>query len=468
MSDTVKTKTSEKTKYARAVIISVILLFVSFTGCISFDFDTDPKDSDGDGVPDEEDIFPDDTNESEDSDGDGIGNNEDSDDDNDGIEDEDDAFPDDKNETSDNDFDGVGDNEDPDDDNDGFNDTEDIDPLHDLALSVNFSWVNLTVQLNKRSFAWFQFELLRDGVRLKMFDNDGNPWKIPWQTQYNITASFEINVPDNITDHLFQIRAFEVKWFSSRLLDIGESNESYLGNLSYNLSTGTVSSPVDGILNGSIDNGTDEPDTILAVTMETIHFGYRKTYTWNFEGKEYTMSYNFDPGDYSFYSSQAHQVRDYDDYVNFATPDDPTLMEFSLILHSKISDRNLTSLQEAQYILNFVQALKYAEDNVTTGIGEYPRYPLETLVDQMGDCEDTAILALSLAEIRGIESALILLYEAFPDAGHAAAAFSVNGSGSYYEFGDMQYFYGETTGSGWQIGEMPEFNSTEAYIYEIT
>jgi hypothetical protein len=45
-------------------------------------------DSDGDGVPDEEDAFPNDPTESVDTDGDGIGNNADTDDDGDGMPDE--------------------------------------------------------------------------------------------------------------------------------------------------------------------------------------------------------------------------------------------------------------------------------------------------------------------------------------------------------------------------------------------
>jgi len=52
-----------------------------------------PPDSDGDGVPDDEDAFPNDPNESVDTDGDGIGNNADPDDDNDGIPDNSDPFP---------------------------------------------------------------------------------------------------------------------------------------------------------------------------------------------------------------------------------------------------------------------------------------------------------------------------------------------------------------------------------------
>lgn len=50
-------------------------------------------DSDGDGVPNSQDAFPNDANESVDTDNDGIGNVADVDDDNDGVPDANDAFP---------------------------------------------------------------------------------------------------------------------------------------------------------------------------------------------------------------------------------------------------------------------------------------------------------------------------------------------------------------------------------------
>jgi len=93
-------------------------------------------DTDGDGVPDDEDAFPTDPNESVDTDGDGIGNNADPDDDNDGAPDADDAFPLDPAEDTDTDADGIGNNADPDDDNDGINDTADDFPL-DPSESVD-------------------------------------------------------------------------------------------------------------------------------------------------------------------------------------------------------------------------------------------------------------------------------------------------------------------------------------------
>jgi len=98
--------------------------------------DQNDPDDDNDGVNDNEDVFPNNPNESYDTDGDGIGDNEDEDDDNDGVADIEDVFPLDANEIKDTDGDGVGDNTDKfpndsnesvDTDEDGLGDNEDPD-----------------------------------------------------------------------------------------------------------------------------------------------------------------------------------------------------------------------------------------------------------------------------------------------------------------------------------------------------
>lgn len=86
------------------------------------------NDSDGDGCPDSEDLFPYDATECYDFDGDGIGDNADPNDDNDPLNDDEDAFPYDSTEWEDTDLDGIGNNADNDDDNDGVPDAEDRDP----------------------------------------------------------------------------------------------------------------------------------------------------------------------------------------------------------------------------------------------------------------------------------------------------------------------------------------------------
>ena len=83
---------------------------------------TTPVDSDGDGVVDSQDAFPNDLTEWADTDGDGVGNNGDAfpndptetvDTDGDGVGNNGDAFPNDPTETVDTDGDGIGDNSDP-------------------------------------------------------------------------------------------------------------------------------------------------------------------------------------------------------------------------------------------------------------------------------------------------------------------------------------------------------------------
>ncbi len=86
-------------------------------------------DTDGDGIIDVNDLFPNDPLESVDSDLDGVGNNADTDDDNDGVLDVNDAFPFDASEATDSDLDGLGNNIDTDDDNDGVLDINDAFPL---------------------------------------------------------------------------------------------------------------------------------------------------------------------------------------------------------------------------------------------------------------------------------------------------------------------------------------------------
>lgn len=187
---------------------------------------------------------------------------------------------------------------------------------------------------------------------------------------------------------------------------------------------------------------------------------------------DYQFSYNFDPARYSYYVGQSHKIFDYSDYLNFVTINDPELIEIAGILRNLSIEEEFDSLREIDFLLSFSQSLKYSEDNVTAGVGEYPRYPVETLVDQTGDCEDTSALLISLVEILGYNASIILIPEAWDGYGHAAVGINVTGaSGVHYivnegEPDETSYYYAETTAPGWRLGEMPDLDSNSAYIYE--
>ena len=431
------------------------------------------SDKDMDGVSNDKDAFPSDSNEWNDLDGDGIGDNSDPDDDGDGYNDTEDLFPIDSTEHSDNDLDGIGDNEDNDDDNDGYNDSVDFDPFNDIALKFVFEWVELSDRQSNKAFAPFVFYLYQGTDQLHRFDNNNNPWTIPWQEKYVLKTDFELNVPDNRTEHQFTVIAVFHKFRNPEEFDISDSNSSYRANLTYNLSSDSWEQGRNGTLDGENDQTDDENDAKLHLSVESYYFGYLKSYNWRFDTVDYQISHNFDPSRYAFYSNQPHTVREYRDYLNFVTTDEKDVVEIGLKLVAIAEEKGFDELETINFVMSFVQHLKYAEDNLTAGYGEYPKYPIETLIDQSGDCEDSSALLISLLEPIGYESALILIPEAWDGYGHAAVGINMTGaSGMYYiinqdEENEMGYYYAETTAPGWKLGEMPDLDSESAYVYEV-
>ena len=107
----------------------------------------------------------------------------------------------------------------------------------------------------------------------------------------------------------------------------------------------------------------------------------------------------------------------------------------------------------------FVQSLDYISDGDT----EYPKYPIETLCDKGGDCEDKAILLCGIIRSMGYGSVLIVLEN------HCAVGIlSSNIDGSYYDLDGNKYYYVETTSPGWKIGRIPdEYQGASARLIRI-
>jgi hypothetical protein len=109
-------------------------------------------------------------------------------------------------------------------------------------------------------------------------------------------------------------------------------------------------------------------------------------------------------------------------------------------------------------------------DSVTTLADEYPRYPVETLFDRGGDCEDTSILTAAILDRMGYDVALLELL----DRQHMAVGLSIGtitfsyGHGWHYEYNGKKYYYIETTGENWEIGEMPaDYTTAKARVYPL-
>ena len=120
-------------------------------------------------------------------------------------------------------------------------------------------------------------------------------------------------------------------------------------------------------------------------------------------------------------------------------------------LNETAAEKGFDQYETVSFMLAFVQSLPYTSDNVTTGYDEYHRFPLETLVDDGGDCEDTAVLFGTFV----LEIGYGVVYINYPN--HLAVG--VQGKdllGYYFTFNDKKYYYCETTGDGWEIGDIPK------------
>ena len=100
-------------------------------------------------------------------------------------------------------------------------------------------------------------------------------------------------------------------------------------------------------------------------------------------------------------------------------------------------------------IITFVHDLDYVYD-YTLGFNEYPKYPIETLIEATGDCEDTSILMASI--LRSAGYGVVLLNP----PGHMAVGIKCNYDYGYVTYNGNKYCYIETTSHhNWQVGEIP-------------
>lgn len=122
-----------------------------------------------------------------------------------------------------------------------------------------------------------------------------------------------------------------------------------------------------------------------------------------------------------------------------------------------------TDNQMVELAVLFVQTIPYSYDIDSTGCKEYPRYPIETLVDGTGDCEDHAILLAEL--LRSMNYDAILLE--YPTHMAVGVADTGNMYGTSYTHNGKKYYYVETTNTGWKVGNIPEDMKRPAYTYDL-
>ena len=201
--------------------------------------------------------------------------------------------------------------------------------------------------------------------------------------------------------------------------------------------------------NNDIPQPDSSPNDSTWDVVESAEY-YKVTYNWSYSGYNQSVVCSIPKEHYNYYRNESHEGRQFDQYA-LSEYDRQVLSQIVEAFKKQGEVHNFTSDQVVLNIISFIQALPYTSDSVTTGYDEYPRYPIETLVDGGGDCEDSSILAAALISEMGYG---VILLE-FP--GHVAIGVKgeENVGDVYYEYNGSKYYYVETTSSGYSIGAIP-------------
>ena len=144
------------------------------------------------------------------------------------------------------------------------------------------------------------------------------------------------------------------------------------------------------------------------------------------------------------------------DYVRCVTQgpmDDVRLL--AAWIRRQSCERGYSPLQETENVIQMVRSMPYLPDSESSG--DQPKYPIQTLVDQGGDCEDHAILAAALLWQLGHPVGLAHLE--LHGRAHMALAYATDtfeGSFSLSGPDGRSYAYIETVPSSADMGEIPE------------
>ena len=375
--------------------------YIDLNGC---------PDDDSDGWSNSGDAFPQDSTQWIDTDDDGFGDNQNGN--------NPDMFPDNPNEWNDADDDGFGDNTDPDDDNDGVLDVEDLNPGRDAALFLNLSTFAVYEKMDYfDNYAEVYFCVYVNAVSEGCVPDQNSYWSLNTGTSYLIDSTFFIDLDETIRTHYIQIEAWDSDAFDDDLIDI--SSDPEWSSLIIEFDSVSETEPISLIGDGTLDSTGWDGELSLEIHPIDNRGQSVATFNWDFFSYDYELTMVLDYDTYAYYRSLSHQI-DWsganeladviDQYAAFADTQSSYIESLAMELESMAINSGYTSeLDIADFIHAFVGDIQYQFDLDMNGDQtEYPKYPIEMLWDGSGDCEDAALLYISLVEALGYDAALMI------------------------------------------------------------
>ena len=187
---------------------------------------------------------------------------------------------------------------------------------------------------------------------------------------------------------------------------------------------------------------------------------YHITHSWECQFVNQSVDLQLDKHLYDYYRKDRSHVMY--NYMTFVLSDYDRNVISDLVDSLKVRDLNRDdAIAKAA---SFVQSFPYATDIQSKGVDDYARFPVETLVDGTGDCEDKTILLASIFNEMDVDFVLI----SFDDHVAVGVNCDVAETKEAYRYEGKSYYYIETTADNWEIGAIPEkYEDKNAQIIPI-
>jgi hypothetical protein len=154
---------------------------------------------------------------------------------------------------------------------------------------------------------------------------------------------------------------------------------------------------------------------------------------------------------YDYYRGKTHAISSDSDYSKFVTPD--AVKPIAESIQNVTSDKRYNDEEFADAVLMLVHQIPYVESDV--------KYPVETIIDNSGDCDTLSLLAASIMKAGGLDVALFY----YKDLRHVNVGvylpytphLRLLSFPTYYEYNGKKYWTAEATSGGqWRLGDQPE------------
>lgn len=214
------------------------------------------------------------------------------------------------------------------------------------------------------------------------------------------------------------------------------------------------------------------------------------SFTWHFNEEPYrksgrehvfSTSVSVPRALYNHFKRQSHAVSDDESFVQFVNAElgDEVVLTLASRLRQLVLEHGFDRLAEIHLTMAFTLSIAYASDDKEYDY-EYPKFPVETVVEKRGDCEDHAILCGALLHTLGHRCGLVLM-SIEEGIGHAAlvveAPEPVEGVSFYVREMGTHMFYCEVTPGGsttqtttavqWWLGMEPPPQAHNFRIFPI-